>query len=126
MMELQLINLECREHTTGSLSLVFAEIVHSKEELVPLEGQVSVTVRFPFSLKWKFLKRGSDDGEEVALTDESMSQVLPTTLIQLPKSFVVLDNLAFCDIRKYEDLFPFFGEVSHFLILLPTESYGSQ
>ena len=108
MMELQLINSECREHTTGSLSFVFAEIVHSKEELVPLGGQVSVTVRFPSSLKWKSSKRGSDGGEEVELTDESMSQVLPTTLIRLPKSLVVLDNMAFCEIRMYEDLSPFF------------------
>ena len=99
MMELQLINLDCKEHTTGSLSLVSDEIVHSKDELVTVVGNVSVTVKFPFSLKWKTSKRGSDDVEEVALTEESMSQVLPTTLIRLSNNFVVFDSMVFCDIN---------------------------
>ena len=85
-----------------------AEIVHSNEESDPFEGQVSVTVRFPTSLKWNSSKRGSDEGEEVALTEESMSQVLPTTLIRFPKSFVVLDKMDSFDIRMYVDLSPYF------------------
>ena len=49
VMELQLIFSECNEHTTGSLSLVFAGIVHLDKELVPLVGHVSVTVMFPLN-----------------------------------------------------------------------------
>ena len=71
-MELQLIFSECNEHTTGSLSLVFAEIVHLNDELVPLVGHVSssVTVMIPLNWKLKSSKRASADGEEVALTEE--------------------------------------------------------
>ena len=49
MMELQFINFECREQTTGSLSLVFADIVHSNDELVPFVGHVSVILKLPLS-----------------------------------------------------------------------------
>ena len=107
-MELQLINLEWREQATGSLSFVSDKIVHSNEESVSFEGQVSVTVKFPISLKWNSSKRGSDDGEIVAFTDEYKSQVLPTMLTRLPNSLVSLDSTEFLDIRMYVDLSPFF------------------
>ena len=102
-----------------------AEIVHSNEESVPFEVLVSVTVGFPTSLKWNSSKRGSPDGETVALTKESISQVLPTMLIRFPKSFVSLDKMEPCDIRMYVDLSPFSGRVFHSLISLPSGSYGS-
>ena len=106
-MELQLITFECREHTTGSLSLVFADIVNSNDELVPLVGHVSVTVRLPLNWKWKLSKRESSDGEEVALTEESISQVLPITLMLYPNIFVDLDGTVSCEIRMYEDQWNF-------------------
>ena len=107
-MELQLINLDRREHPTGSLSFVLEEIVHSNYESDTFDGQVLVTVRFPTSSKWNSSKRGSADGETVAFTEESISQVLPTTLIRFPNSFVSLDKMEPCDIRIYVDLCPLF------------------
>ena len=107
-MEVQLIFSECNEKTTGSLSLVFAEIVHSNEELMPIVGQVSVTVMFPLNWKLKSSKRASADGEEVALTEEWIVHV-PITWISCPNIFVDLDRTASWEIWMYDDLSPYFG-----------------
>ena len=48
-MELQLIRVEWSEQARGSRSFVSEEKVHFVEGFVLLEGQVSVTVRFPSS-----------------------------------------------------------------------------
>ena len=109
VMELQLIFSEFNEHTTGKLSLVFAEIVQLNDDVVPLVGHVSVTVMLPSNWKLKSSKRASADGEEVALTEEWILHVLPITWMSCPNILVDLDSTASWEIRMYVDLSPFFG-----------------
>lgn len=68
-MESQFTFSELNEHTTGNLSLVFAEIVQLNEDLVPFMGHDSVSVMLPSNWKLKSSKRASADGEDVALTE---------------------------------------------------------
>ena len=67
-MELLLMFSKLSEHTTGNLSLVFAEIVQLNEDLLPFIGHDSVSVMLPSNWKLKSSKRASADGEDVALT----------------------------------------------------------
>ena len=68
-MESQLTFSELNEHTTGNLSLAFAENVQLNEDQVPFMGHVSVRVMLPSNWKLKTSKRASADGEDVALTE---------------------------------------------------------
>ena len=108
-MEVQFIKLDCNEHTTGSQSFVLGEMVHSEDLLVSFVGHVSVMVRLCFISKWYSSNRGSEDGVRVALTDESMVQVRPTTFICWPNSLVDFDKMDSCAIKMYDDLLPYFG-----------------
>ena len=68
-MELQLIRVEWSEQARGSRSFVSEENIHSSEGFVLLEGHVSMTVRLPFSWKWKSSKRGLGEGDTDAFTE---------------------------------------------------------
>ena len=81
-MEVQFINLDCSEHTTGSLSFVLGEMVRSVDSV----GHVSVMVRFGSISKLYSMNRGSEDGVRVALTEESKRQVRPTTINCCPNN----------------------------------------
>ena len=79
VMDEQLIFVDCSLHVTGNLSRVWAEIVQLNENHVLFVGHDSVTFRFPSSPNSKSSNSASVEGDDVALTEEWMRQVLPTT-----------------------------------------------
>ena len=68
-MESQLILSEFREHTIGNLSLACELNVQLSEIVLPFKGQVSFNVMLPSNWKLKSSKRGSAEGDDVALTE---------------------------------------------------------
>ena len=68
--------------------------VHLKDVALPFEGQDSSRVMLPLNWKLKSLKRGSDEGFDVALTDLCILQILPMTWMSHPNILVFLERTA--------------------------------
>ena len=59
-------------------------------------------------LSQKFSTIGSDEGLDVAFTELSTSQVRPMMLILVPNILVFFDTAAFCEIKMWVELLPYF------------------
>ena len=75
------------------------EKVHWNETVLPLRGQVSVMVKFPSNLKWKFSKRALPVEDDEELIDLSSMQVLPITWMSWLNILVDWDKMASCERR---------------------------
>ena len=95
---LQLIIVDFKEQVIGSSITANDVNNHVNDLCEPLDGHLSSNVRFPSNEKEKCSMSGSDDWLDVAFTEFAISQVLPTTLIDVPNILVSFDTAALFEI----------------------------
>ena len=98
-MELQLIFGDFMEHTRGNLMSAVEKNVHWDDTVLPLKGQVSVMVRLPSNLKWKFSKRALPVEDDEELINLWTVQVLPITWMSWLNILVDWDKTASWEMR---------------------------
>ena len=101
----QLILGDLMEHTRGNLMSAVEKNVHCDDTVLPLKGHVSVMVRLPSNVKWKFSKRALQVEDDVELIDLWMVQVLPITWMSWLIILVDWDKTASCERRMYVESF---------------------